>query len=629
MTALLIRQKDGSLSGIGLPVYSHAEYGARDGAYPVPAGAVFVSTTGNDSTGSGTLAAPYASIKKALSVTAAGGTVVVRGGSYHEGGTQVSGLGNGFTFPASNITLQPYPGEEVWFDGSVVVTGWASYDSGKWRAPFAHTLDRAPTQVRGETSSSYGSFIMSTYPIAHWPEMVLLDGVPLTQVRTLAEVGPGKFFVEGSYPNSSGTNRNMFASTAYVIGDNPAGKEVRIAKLSRAGSSSRSGTRIRGIGFRRYANTMPDFGCLYIDAAGVTIENCTFEDMSDYAVHLTGLAPVIRRNTFRRIGRKGVGLNYADGGLVEWNLFQQTNFRRFNYGPDGGAIKVGRSWDLTIRTNRFIDNRGHGVWYDESCYRGKVHGNWFTGNYGTGVLYEIGDSALIVDNIFVDNGIYSTDTPSGRRPHNCPAIDIKGSNRCRAWFNTIINAERGVMFSQGWRFPFGEGSFGRDPRQPASFYESDMTWDFRSGEFCNNAIIGAAGIDQVQSSMMAFYDENNVKSSSEFGVKFEGNLYARPDGTHPARFVLGWKSPAGQTVVYFTPTGAPYNDTVPWNTATGDKGSRWATVTAPFTSRPVGALSALALAGTTPAAPIPSDVRALLDVSPFTRQPLGAGFSKE
>ena len=52
-------------------------------SYPIPSAAIFVSPVGNDAN-AGTLAAPLRTIAMALSKVPTGGTVVIRGGVYHE-----------------------------------------------------------------------------------------------------------------------------------------------------------------------------------------------------------------------------------------------------------------------------------------------------------------------------------------------------------------------------------------------------------------------------------------------------------------------------------------------------------------------------------------------------------------
>src|SRR3954469_25683410 len=114
-------------------------------SYPVPAGAVFVSPAGAD-TGTGAAAAPLRTLTRALALTPAGGTIVMRGGVYHESVTVTK-----------TVTIQNYPGEAVWFDGAERVTGWepAGTPAGSptgtvWRkAGWDHVFDHSPTTTFG------------------------------------------------------------------------------------------------------------------------------------------------------------------------------------------------------------------------------------------------------------------------------------------------------------------------------------------------------------------------------------------------------------------------------------------------------------------------------------------------
>ncbi|MCL2695181.1 MAG: right-handed parallel beta-helix repeat-containing protein [Clostridiales bacterium] len=58
--------------------------GPRANTADDPAGAVYVSPSGSDATANGSIGAPYKSINAALAAAGAGGTVVLRGGTYHE-----------------------------------------------------------------------------------------------------------------------------------------------------------------------------------------------------------------------------------------------------------------------------------------------------------------------------------------------------------------------------------------------------------------------------------------------------------------------------------------------------------------------------------------------------------------
>ena len=114
----------------GSPVGSLPVGSAR---YPVPSGAVFVSKSGSD-WASGTLAAPLRTIQRAINIAPSGRTIVVRAGIYHES----------INIPSNRtFTIQAYPGEAVWLDGSSAVTGWVRSGSvwvkSGWTAAFNST----------------------------------------------------------------------------------------------------------------------------------------------------------------------------------------------------------------------------------------------------------------------------------------------------------------------------------------------------------------------------------------------------------------------------------------------------------------------------------------------------------
>ena len=85
---------------------------------------LYVSTTGNNTSGTGTIGNPYATVSKALSMLTfgVGGTIYIRGGTYDSVDRTPIPAGN-----ASSWTrIRRYPGEQVTFDGK-----------GKCSAPFS------------------------------------------------------------------------------------------------------------------------------------------------------------------------------------------------------------------------------------------------------------------------------------------------------------------------------------------------------------------------------------------------------------------------------------------------------------------------------------------------------------
>jgi hypothetical protein len=85
----------------------------------------YVSTSGNDSK-AGTKAKPFATIQHAVSLAGPGSTIYIRGGDYYEQ-VDLSGIAG---VPGMPITLTPYNGETVTFNGTSAISSDWTLDSG-------------------------------------------------------------------------------------------------------------------------------------------------------------------------------------------------------------------------------------------------------------------------------------------------------------------------------------------------------------------------------------------------------------------------------------------------------------------------------------------------------------------
>ncbi|MEN6383757.1 MAG: LamG-like jellyroll fold domain-containing protein [Phycisphaerales bacterium] len=86
---------------------------------PLDAATYYVSTTGNDTTGNGSIDTPWQTINKGQSMLAPGDILLVRGGRYCESVTLTK---NGAV--GNPITIKAYPNEIPILDGTESVTGW-------------------------------------------------------------------------------------------------------------------------------------------------------------------------------------------------------------------------------------------------------------------------------------------------------------------------------------------------------------------------------------------------------------------------------------------------------------------------------------------------------------------------
>ena len=506
--------------------------------YTIPAGSIYVSPTGNNTTGTGAVGAPYATLAKALTVAVANDTIVMRAGTYTEGGTTNYSLGLQLAETTHNgLTIQNYPGEAVWLDGSVVTTGWLE-DNTRWRLDgwtrrFPYDLSYRQGDDTGDADLGDG-FVRADYPCAHMPDQVFIDGVSQQQVGSLAEVGAGEFFLD-------------LATSKLYIGSNPTGKEVRVGNYNRAITMLCLGGTIRGIGIRRYSNPIPDQGALLVARTGNTIENVFIEDCAT-----TGLAVsvgtrtggnTIRNCTIRRNGMMGLAISTADDTVVEGCLITGNNSEHFDAAPASGGIKCTRTHRPIFRRNTISDNVDcSGLWLDECVYDFQILSNDLQGNTYSGLNLEISAKGIVADNLITGNGRTQ--------------FLIVGTDGVRAWNNVIAeNDFEGSVIMQDNRTP-SNTTYAKDSRQPASFYTSLMTWQIVSGQWCNN-VVGKSRYApwRVKQYNYSVNPTQPSKGWAAFGITADGNLFNRyttATRAQPGTLVTAWGSGVPGTEAYYS-----------------------------------------------------------------------------
>ena len=548
-----------------------ADVGARaigTSTYPVPAtGVIFVATTGSDAN-VGTLAAPVATMQRAVNLASTGTTIVVRGGSYN----------TPWSCSKANITVQPYPNETVWFDGTVVLTGFtASTSAATWFAPWVLVTDHSPSPVSGALESTEPGWYYTDplYPTAPWPEMVFLDGVALTRVATEAEVVPGTFYVRGT---ASGTNSFTWTSSHIVIGDDPTGREVRVtntAKGTGSGSDGRgcaltgANITIRGVGWRRWGTHIGMRGIVYANgnADNLTIEHCVFEDSTGMGLGAAnGDDVTIRHCTIRRHGIMGLYLASAWRVTVEDCLIVDNNTRYFRFAPESGDIKCGRVRDSIFRRNRFggttqTSSKCSGLWFDVVCYNVQVYSNDFRDCGHHGLIWEISTNLIAADNLF---------SRVADMPFRCDS-----SSGVEFWNNTIVDcshdSDRGtasaprpmwlVRSTRVYLDLLAQGNvMATDSRRPQP--DPTISWELNPHRQGNNAW----GPSPYPGELIRIQNSLNNTPYSGMGIMFAGGtiynrvtgldpttaLFSRPTGAiggvTPAATLASWQAFSGQDV---------------------------------------------------------------------------------
>ncbi|PKW18279.1 right-handed parallel beta-helix repeat-containing protein [Saccharopolyspora spinosa] len=467
-------------------------------AYPVPAGALFVATNGNDSA-QGDEARPLRSLGEAVRRAQPGATIVLREGTYRE----TVGIID------KKLSIQPYPREHVWLKGSRVVSQWSRdgdvWVHAGWNVPLCRTC-------------FLPEIIDPAHPLAGLPDMVFVNGRPLRQVGERSSVTDGTFYVD-------------VARKELVIGEDPAGRFVEATEfdwLLQFDGAAAAGSSIRGIGIAHYGSNQ-EYGqrgaMVVVNAPSVVLENNTFAASASSGAAVFQPDANLSGNQFLDNGLVGLMANRADGLRLVSNTFARNNNEHFALtGEAIGAAgaKVTRTKRAWVSDNEFADNFGTGWWCDLGCTDAVVVRNIARGNAVNGLYYEVSARALIASNIVVSNdGL---------------GIKVSSSDHVRLVHNTFV--DNGI-----------ELGLYNDKRSASSDPYSEelgLSWITSNTELLNNFLIRQHDTEPLIES--ADY-KPHPKPASPFISTSDGNAFLRAAGSAP----LGtWSLGSGEVVTINT-----------------------------------------------------------------------------
>jgi poly(beta-D-mannuronate) C5 epimerase len=463
--------------------------------YPVPPDAIVVAPSGQD-TAAGTVAAPLRTFGAAVGRAKPGATIVLRGGTYRETVGKVT----------KRLTVQPYPGEQVWFKGTLVVNGWTR--TGKaWRH------DGWDPQVC--RSCFLAAIIDPAHPFAGLPDMTFVDGKPLRQVGDASSVGPGTFFVDKS-------------AKALVVGDDPAGRTVEATAFDRLLQFDGDGARgsvLRGIGVAQYASNQ-DYGnhgaMVVANAPDVRIENATFAWSASSGAAVFQPGGVVTGSSFVDNGLAGLVANRADRLRLTKNTFARNNQEHFALSGEAigaAGAKIAHTRQPYVTDNVFTGNIGSGWWCDLGCTDAVVLRNVATGNAVNGLYYEVSARAIIASNVLAGN--------AGR------GMKLSSSDHVRVYHNTFSDNGTNLGLYNDPRDP---GTDGYSKQNGLSWYTTDI-------ELVNNLFAQSSGKNPVIES--ADYKD---RPGAAFVSLSDGNAYLR--GSSASGPLLTWTLGDGNTGTY-------------------------------------------------------------------------------
>lgn len=331
----------------------------------------YVAKTGNDSN-AGTLASPFLTIGKAVSVVPAGGTVLIKGGLYRE---RVRGVGSSMpnTGSVGNvITIGSFGDGEVIVDGSPATT-WTRVAGGNvWTAPWS--------------------------PATVAPACVVINNVPLREVRHGQAPAP--------FPAGEGIS-TVTASSGKWYYDAP-NKLIYADFQSVIGAGDANAADVIVPASDKYETdmfmTMYFYQKNYVKVKGLTVRGSCWNGLSGYMNNSTfencnvvfnaNSGIVYQATAGYNTGNTAIKNHVYHNVLTNWP--RGNNSFTYTGGGWGGGLSFASQMSGIARGNTVHCNGGEGV-----CYYGNYAAN--AGGYG-----------LVEQNISVQNwsvNLYNDNTP--------------------------------------------------------------------------------------------------------------------------------------------------------------------------------------------------------------------------
>jgi len=346
----------------------------------------------------------------------------------------------------------------------------------------------------------------SDSPVCWLPEDLFVDDVPLRHQARLAEVGPGKWFMD-------------YAGGKVYLADNPEGHKVELSQARHALSGSADNVTIHGLVIEKYA-TPVGHGAIYGGdpsfSQGGGLNRHWIVELNEIRYNhsvgvRTGNEMQVLRNKLHHNGEYGVG-GSGRNILVDGNEIAYNNYAGYDFHWGAGGTKFAVTDGAVVRNNYVHDNEGPGLWSDIENRNILYEHNHTKGNRGPGIFHEISLDAVIRDNIVEEDNL----DPSGKEGiWEGAGILISASSNVDVYGNRVTDCLNGIIGIQADR---GNSKHGATPYQ----------YRLQNLKVHNNVIIQkngfAAGI--VSNPLFAptlFTDWNN---------RFEDNTYQLANSTH-------------------------------------------------------------------------------------------------
>ena len=385
--------------------------------------------TGSDSN-SGAQSTPLKTIQTAISKADAnnqkgiGVKVIVNPGVYRE----TVNISN-YKSTTAVLTVQAATVGTAIISGSDVITNWANAGGGIYSHVWTQALGWCPVPSGWPTTFA---------KIALRTEMVFVNGNPLTQVMSQADLRPGTFFV-----SDAGSMMYIYPSSSVTMSTATVEAAVRSQTLS---ISNRTNVVVRGIVLRHAATC--------INQAGATINSSTNVVVDSVQALWNNWGGVGAYNSSKMTVKNSVSSHNGGLGfmaakdqnvLFDFNESDYNNWRGaqaalFDWGMGGTKFMYMRN--TTVQNHFSYNNQAQGLWFDTDNKTITINNATLSGNVMSALQLEANQGPITVENSHICS------SGAGLNILNTAALTVKNNTFYNNGGSGIYDA--GEMFVAGF-----------------------------------------------------------------------------------------------------------------------------------------------------------------------------------
>ncbi len=380
---------------------------------------IWVSPTGNDSSGDGSQGNAYASFGKALSVAIPlleAGTftrITLKEGIYREGEHSLKTWEYGGAIIETPLLVEGETLDSTIFSGADVWTeGWTESSPGVWSHPWSFNWGMGP--------DPWSNFPHGTLPDEmRRREMLILDGKRLDPVFEFGDLRDDTFYVDES------------ADRIYYQGPSPNGREVQVpVRPNFIEVRAKSNLIVRRLHVQHFNSYIGEPSPIRIWGNGsldttllnhnVIVEDCRFTSNSSSGLSLSVInGGIVRRSRFLDMGFIGFGMSQTRFSRIEEVHSHKTNWRGYpqNYlAWSASAAKITSTHDMMVRNFVSSENLTNGFWFDIKNERNLVTDLHAYHNKQYAAYYEFSPGPLHLDGAWLGKnlvGVQFAETESG------------------------------------------------------------------------------------------------------------------------------------------------------------------------------------------------------------------------